>query len=379
MPFHHLTDHQLQCCHSTHLKNPKVPNTRKVESVGRSLMAPGAVISSANLLAFSLQVCQWGGKTGARVFWRIRRTNHAAIAASFAGAIKELSKPNPDLLVAKRALSPISGLGSFSYSTKHLRMLAPEFSPVLDRVIDNYLVTHSSKYARTSIDGRYLAYADFCRVKAYLLTVNKVTLGDFLKPANPCEVAKTANAAYCKWTAADVDMACFAWLQGWCNCGGATASNSGEPRKKSIPAKVDSNTDVKRAPEAPTNSSKPIIFLAQDHKLDTAVTIKEACNSRWNNAWICRDHGSLDFKNEGVRGTTRYMIGDILAQGVDVTHDPDWELSRDGKTCHHGGRNYQGRLYKETVADAVRYLKQFFDVRACPDNETETQEWIDAL
>ena len=377
MPLHHLTNHQLQCCHYKHLH--KVPGTRGVEAFGRTLMAPGAVISHTSLLAFSREVCRWGGQTGARVFWRINTSPAINIVNSFKDAIKHLGIYPPNLLNAKTSLAPISGLGSFSYSTKHLRMLAPEFSPVLDRVIDHYLVTHSERYARTRIDGRYLGYADFCRVKAIQLTADKVTLGDFLVPAAPIALTTTINPAHCKWTAADVDMACFAWLQGWCNCGGATATNIGEHRKKSIPAKVDSNTDVKRAPEAPTNSSKPIIFLAQDHKLDTAVTIKEACNSRWNNAWICRDHGSLDFKNEGVRGTTRYLIGDILAQGVDVPHDPDWELSRDGKTCHHGGSNYQGRLYKETVADAVRYLKQFFDVRACPDNETETQDWIDAL
>ncbi len=377
MPLHHLTDHQLQCCHYKHLH--KVPGTRAVEAVGRTLMAPGAVISHTNLLAFSRDVCRWGGRTGARVFWRINTSPAINIVSSFSNAIKHLGGISPNLLHAKTSLAPISGLGSFSYSTKHLRMLAPELSPVLDGVIDHYLVTHSDIYARTPIGGRYLGYADFCRFKAMQLTTNNVTLGDFLTPDHLGELTKTVKPVECKWTAADVDMACFAWLQGWCNCGGATTSNSREPRTESKAAKVDSSTDRKQASEAQNNSSKPIIFLAQDHKLDTAVTIKEACDSRWNNAWICRAHGSLDFKNEGVRGTTRYLIGEIRAQGVDVTHDPDWEASHDGKTCHQDGSNYQGRIYKRTVENAVRYLKQFFDVRACPDNVTETQVWIDAL
>ena len=125
--------------------------------------------------------------------------------------------------------------------------------------------------------------------------------------------------------------------------------------------------------------SKRPIFLAQNHVRDTAVTIKEECGSRWNNAWICRSHGSLDFKNNGARGTTRYLIGEILLQGKDVTQHPNWELSPDGNTCHNAGSGFQGRLCLESVEDAVRYLKQFFNVRACDNNRTETQAWINKL
>lgn len=377
MPFHHLTDHQLQICHYTHLQ--QVPNTRAVESVGRSLMAPGAVITGANLIAFSQQVCRWGGKTGARVFWRIKNNHPTALVNGFTGAIANLSLHHPNLLAAKKALAPISGLGGFSYLSKHLRMLTPEVSPVLDRVIDNFLVANGPRYANSPIDQRFLGYADFCQARARRLTLASVSLGDFLNPANLGTLTNTTIPAQHQWTAADVDMACFAWLQGWRAGGSVLATNSTQTLTIPSPTTIGTTTEGQRARETPNTRSKPAIFLVQSHERDTAVILREACNKNWNNAWICRSHGSLDFKNDGAKGTTRYLIGEILAQGVDVTQDPDWEPSRDGKTCHHGGSNFQGRLNKDRVEDAVRYLKQFFVVKACPENETETQAWIDAL
>ncbi len=377
MPFGHLANRQLQCCHYAHLQ--KVRNTRAVESVGRTLMAPGAVINTAVLIDFSLQVCRWGGRTGSRVFWRIRKTPAPMLVVSFTQAIAALKKTPPALLAAKTSLGPISGLGAFSYSSKHLRMLAPEISPVLDGIIDHYLVTKSPRYARSAIDQRFLGYADFCQAKALELTAKRVTLGDFLPSADGGTLMTTSISAHCKWNAADVDMACFAWLQGWYAGGGATSTISGQTPTTPRPAQIEPNAEGKRTLDIPNTTRRPTIFLAQDHKRDTAVTIKEACGRRWNNAWICRSHGSLDFKNGGAKGTTRHLISEILTQGVDVTQDPDWEPSHDGKTCHHEGSDYQGRLNTGTVEDAVRYLKRFFIVQACPKNETETQAWIDAL
>jgi hypothetical protein len=377
MPFHHLTEHQLQRCHYLHLL--QVPDTRKVESFGRSLMTSGAALNARTLIDFSQQVCRWGGKTGARVFWRIKGNPTTTIVASFTNAIKELSLPPPNLLSAKNALAPISGLGIFSYSSKHLRMLAPEICPVLDRVIDQHLVNSSVRYAKSTIVQRFLGYADFCQARARQLTSLNITLGDFLVPASLGTLATTTIPAQCHWTAADIDMACFAWLQGWYASGGPAAKNRAQIRTMQRQCTACPNTGRKRELVAPNKTNKTTIFLAQNHERDTAITIKETCGKRTNNAWICRSHGSLDFKKNNAKGTTRYLIGEILDQGVDVTQDPDWEPSHAAKTCHHGGTNYQGHLLKGTVEDAVRYLKQFFDVKACPDNVTETQDWIDAL
>lgn len=377
MPFHNLTDHQLQICHYTHLQ--QVPNTRAVESVGRRLMGSSAVITGANLIAFSQQVCRWGGKTGARVFWRIKNNNPTALVKGFTGAIANLSLHRPNLLAARKSLAPISGLGGFSYLSKHLRMLAPEVSPVLDSVIDEFLVANDRRYANSPIDQRFLGYADFCQARARRLTFSSVSLGDFLNPANLGTLTNTTIPAQCQWTAADVDMACFAWLQGWHAGGSVLATNSTQILTMPSLASIGTNTEGQRARQTSNTSSKPTIFLVQSHERDTALTLREGCDKRWNNAWICRRHGSLDFKNDGAKGTTRYLIGEILAQGVDVTQDQDWEPSHDGKTCHHGGSNFRGRLNKQSVEDAVRHLKQFFVVRACPRNETDTQSWIDAL
>lgn len=376
MPFSQLTHKQLQCCHFRHLQ--RVPNTRNVEAAGRALMAPGVAHNAASLLAFSQQVCRWGGKTGGRVFGRIRKNPPNTIAKGFTAAIAELRVARSDLLAAKKALRPIKGLGSFSYSSKHLRMMSPEISPVLDSLVDRFLVTNSARYANSTIEQRFLGYADFCQTRADQLTRDGVTLGDFLVPAHLGTLKTTNNPLQCKWTAADIDMACFAWLQGWCAAAGAVGTKNTSRRVKASPSARGLAAD-KVATGGAGRNQRPLIFLAQDHKRDTAVTIKEECGWRWNNAWICRRHGSLDFKNPGARGTTRHLISEILQQGVDVTQDADWEPSDDGTTCHHDGVDYQGRLCLGSVADAVRYLKRFFDVRACHNNSDETQAWIDAL
>ena len=131
-------------------------------------------------------------------------------------------------------------------------------------------------------------------------------------------------------------------------------------------------------PEQPNSTKKRVLYLCQNHKCDQAITIKEKCNSNWNNAWICRSHGRLDFKVRDARGTMVYMIDEILKHGVDVTADTRWVVSRSSQTCHHGGVAYQGGLKLGSVENAVDYLKKFFVIKACPWNITETQEWIDA-
>ena len=121
------------------------------------------------------------------------------------------------------------------------------------------------------------------------------------------------------------------------------------------------------------------IFLCQNHKHDRSLTIKEHCGSRWNIAWICRCHGRLDFKLNGARNTTRYLIGEIaLASGNVVAHK-DYKASPKGYTCHHAGTSYEGGICFGSVEAAVRYLKQYFTVIACEENPTNTQTWVDNL
>jgi len=111
---------------------------------------------------------------------------------------------------------------------------------------------------------------------------------------------------------------------------------------------------------------KPTIYLADNHVRKVALTLKEDCQEKWNNAWICRAHGSVNFKEAGAKGTTRFLVGEILWQGVDVTSRPEWESSRHGETCCHSGTGYLGRLRLGSEANALKFLKQFFKVLDCP-------------
>jgi hypothetical protein len=111
---------------------------------------------------------------------------------------------------------------------------------------------------------------------------------------------------------------------------------------------------------------KPTIYLADNHVRNVALTLKEDCHTRWNNAWICRAHGSVNFKKPGAKGTSRFLVGDILCQGVDVTMLPEWKRSRQGETCCHSGTGYLGRLCFGSEAKALKFLKQFFKVLICP-------------
>ena len=258
-------------------------------------------------------------------------------------------------------------------------MLAPNLCGVSDSVVEGFL---TRGYAGLSSHQLFLDYCRFCQEKARELTNARVLLGDYITscsgPDGQAQLDWTQEQS--NWTAADVDMACFAWLKKWC----AGCPRPGEPEailnarhEARIPAPAQGRSEAPSA--AVRNGGKQVIYLCQNHDRDTALTIKEDCDSNWNIAWICRDHGSLDFKKVGARGTIRYLAGDILAQGTDITTDTRWKQSRDGKTCHHSGSGYKGHLCLGTAAAAVKYLKQFFSVLACPANKTETQAWVDTL
>ena len=121
------------------------------------------------------------------------------------------------------------------------------------------------------------------------------------------------------------------------------------------------------------------IYLCQNHERDRALTLKEHCSTRWNIAWICRDHGCLDFKRKDARNTTRYLIGEIAVAGGDVVHHPNYYPSSGESTHCMAGSGYQGGIRFGSVEAAVRYLKKYFNVMACPENPTNTQPWVDSL
>jgi hypothetical protein len=126
-------------------------------------------------------------------------------------------------------------------------------------------------------------------------------------------------------------------------------------------------------------ANRPTIYLMQDHEDDNAVTIKEDCDSHWNNAWICRRHGNLDFKLPGVPNIKRYMKAEIQDQGHDFDNDHRWEHSHNHETCCMAGSGYEGRMKFGSVEKAVCFLKSYFNVVACDKNTTETQAWVNSL
>jgi hypothetical protein len=382
-----LTHHQYQCCHRQHLLY--VPGTRHIEAIGAAVMA-GAPITITNLRHFTQHVCNWGGITGNRVLWRIQATSDHVVLKCFNAAIVEVGKG--DVLRAKNALNPIRGLGrfSYSYSSKHIRMLAPHLSAVLDQIVETHLKQHLPGASKAQL---YVAYCDFCVEKAKELTAARVKKGDFINPQT-CEREENgpeleSGRANSLWLAADVDMACFAWLKGWCRGGtAANISTINEPLDRSSNNSRGAMIDERPVSPPPIEieneshrgqvSGKRRVYLCQNHKTDQAVTLKEECNSHWNLGWICRGHGQLDFKRRNAWGVTRYLIGEIAAAGGNALGHPHYRPSG-GYTCHQGGVGYQGGIRFGSVANAVRYLKQYFDVVACPCNQTETQNWINGL
>lgn len=370
-PLSHL---DYQCCHSQHLR--RVRNTRTVEHSGRALMELQA-FTIPMVRNFTEAVCIWGGKTGYRVLGRIRREHDHIVLRSFQAA--RAAMLNKNIPQAMSSIQNIKGLGQFSYSSKHLRMLAPNQCAVFDNLVENFVHPHMPHADRRTM---FLEYCAFCRDKAIELTSARVKLGDYASPCNgsDVEVEIDTTGSQSIWTAADVDMAIFAWIQRWCATSGAgnfTAENK-NPKPQANDKSMNAGAESAVAKQTSRGQSS-VLYLCQNHEKDEAVTIKECCDSNWNNAWICRKHGSLDFKKQGARGTTVYMIGEILRQGTDVTIDTRWEENRGGATCHHAGAGYKGRLRMESVANAVSYLKSFFVIQACPCNTTETQEWINGI
>ena len=369
-----LSHRAYQCCHTQHLR--RVRNTRTVEHSGRALMAlPTLTIPVVR--NFTEAVCIWGGKTGYRVLGRIRREHDHIVLRSFQAARAALLHGN--ITQAMSSIQNIKGLGQFSYSSKHLRMLAPDQCAVFDNLVENFVHPYMPHADRWTM---FLDYCAFCRDKAVELTNARVKLGDYASPCtgSESEVEIDASGSQSTWTAADVDMAIFAWIQRWCTISGTDSSSAERKKPKTQIGDRSVNAGVE-SPVAKQSSrgQSRVLYLCQKHEKDEAVTIKESCDSNWNNAWICRKHGSLDLKKQGARGTTVYMIGEILRQGTDATIDTRWEESPDGATCHHDGAGYKGRLRMESVGEAVRYLKSFFVIHACPCNTTETQAWIDNL
>lgn len=109
----------------------------------------------------------------------------------------------------------------------------------------------------------------------------------------------------------------------------------------------------------------PPIYLIGNPETDDTLRLRENCGAYHNNAWICRRHGSIDFKLDGRSGLTRYLKGEIAQAGTYLNQHPFWENSGNGETCCSGGTGYEGRLRLGSVEEVLRFLEKHFEVVSC--------------
>ena len=107
---------------------------------------------------------------------------------------------------------------------------------------------------------------------------------------------------------------------------------------------------------------KPKLFLIWTER---SIKVRESCDTPWNNAWISRRHGSLDFKREDAPHLERYLIREIRLSGLNVTQQPNWQFSSSGATRHHTGTGYEGALEFPTAQAALNFLGRYFTLVKC--------------
>ena len=329
---------------------------------------------------FTTDVCAWGGRTGNRILWRIRGTPDADVLAGITRAIALLGLPR--ILQALTAIQTISGLGRFSYSSKHLRMLAPNFCGVYDSIVERFLLVRRPGATSANL---FLDYCLFCQDKARELTAARVMLGDFIAPCSgPAErVELDPGNKQSNWTAADVDMACFAWLQKWCSECRCSAEPEAilhvcpevhipAPEKLITPsaAPVQHETEQVKGPaeRAPSEGSKnapakTVIYLQQTPK-GAYTRIINACGDHHNLGLITNNGGLWLIADR--RPERRYLIAEIIAAGgPNLPIHPQFRTMPNG-TTPVGGTGYQGGVALGSQANCRQFLSSWFIVRDCP-------------
>ncbi len=117
---------------------------------------------------------------------------------------------------------------------------------------------------------------------------------------------------------------------------------------------------------------KPIIYLEEGPK--AFIKIVNVCGDG-NDGMICKHkipHIWLKNKN----ASPRYLIGEILKAGGSFATEVSYTVAPGGvPNCGVGGSNYAGGVRFDSIAAAVKYLKQYFDVKACKNNRKYNQVW----
>lgn len=168
------------------------PSTPEVEQLGLALRASDPM-KWDDLEAFMKKVGEWAGKTGPRVILgQVLRGNTIEIGRKVRDAIAHLRSAKPDPVAALEEMDKVKGL-DVSFASKHLRMLFPEYCPVLDSILSCRL-----GYAPTA-DG-YGAFARRCTAIAGELNRTQIT---------------STFPGRTDWRPSDVEAALFAWVNGW--------------------------------------------------------------------------------------------------------------------------------------------------------------------
>lgn len=180
------------------------------------------------------------------------------------------------------------------------------------------------------------------------------------------ELATALSSSENSWTAEDVETGLFDRPRSrW-------RLHLGDPAEEDVGERSpEDEEDVQNIKP----DSKPVIYLYAGQEHDRALALRNQCEAKRNDGWICRAHNVLSLKINGR--SPRYLIGEIAASGGNFRMEPGYVPSTNEKTHCMGGCGYEGHLDFASLEEAVGYLKQYFDIKACPCNTTEDQGWID--
>ena len=178
-----------------HLK--KVQNTEVLEIAGRRLRSS---MEAAPLMNFISEVCKWGGYAG--IAGRIKKYNSQdRIVTHFEQAVSRVNS-GEGLAAVMASINQLSGLGTPSFSSKHLRMLFPEQCGVLDALVHKTLKIYQFDSA---------GFEAYC--------TDLVLLGDKLNSlaiSNPRQSETVSERKTgTTWWPGDCDMAIFSRIQNW--------------------------------------------------------------------------------------------------------------------------------------------------------------------
>jgi hypothetical protein len=132
------------------------PSTPMIEQLGRKLGE--ANFPREETCQFVREVCNWGGYPG--IAGRILKNNKIdQICAAFRGALSDLNTGS--VFKALCRVNAISGLGTPSFASKHLRFLRPDVCAVFDSILRDSLAIpfDPSGYHQFCADCAFLANA----------------------------------------------------------------------------------------------------------------------------------------------------------------------------------------------------------------------------